>query len=134
MIMKRFYHAILACGVFAAVVAAVSCTKDATGGGGGGYNGEPEVNHDMDGILRRNYLWNEEHATLSPDFGLPYDEFLGDVLLDGKVYISAKELREMYVRESRVFSACQRLEHMSARLSFISRQPTHTHAFLPGLK
>lgn len=81
MIMKRFYHAILACGVFAAVVAAVSCTKDATGGGGGGYNGEPEVNHDMDGILRRNYLWNEEYATLSPDFGLPYDEFLGDVLM-----------------------------------------------------
>ena len=40
----------------------------------------------------------------------------GDVLLDGKVYISAKELREMYARESRVFSACQRLEHMSARL------------------
>lgn len=79
--MKRFYHAILACGVFAAVVAAVSCTKDATGGGGGGYNGEPEVNHDMDGILRRNYLWNEEYATLSPDFGLPYDEFLGDVLM-----------------------------------------------------
>jgi hypothetical protein len=82
--MKRFYHAILACGVFAAVVAAVSCTKDATGGGGGGYNGEPEVNHDMDGILRRNYLWNEEYATLSPDFGLPYDEFLGDVLEYGE--------------------------------------------------
>lgn len=56
MIMKRFCHAILACGVFAAIVAAVSCTKDATGGGGGGYDGEPEVNHDMDGILRRNYL------------------------------------------------------------------------------
>ena len=69
MIMKRFCHAILACGVFAAIVAAVSCTKDATGGGGGGYDGEPEVNHDMDGILRRNYLWNEEYATLSPDFG-----------------------------------------------------------------
>ena len=86
MIMKRFYHAILACGVFAAVVAAVSCTKDATGGGGGGYNGEPEVNHDMDGILRRNYLWNEEYATLSPDFGLPYDEFL-----DGLVKASGIE-------------------------------------------
>jgi len=41
MIMKRFCHAILACGVFAAIVAAVSCTKDATGGGGGGYDGEP---------------------------------------------------------------------------------------------
>ena len=44
-------------------------------------DGEPEVNHDMDGILRRNYLWNEEYATLSPDFGLPYDEFLDGVLM-----------------------------------------------------
>ena len=43
MIMKRFYHAILACGVFAAVVAAVSCTKDATGGGGGGTKATMEV-------------------------------------------------------------------------------------------
>lgn len=77
MIMKQFCHAILACGVFAAIVAAASCTKDATGGGGGGYDGEPEVNHDMDGILRRNYLWNEEYATLSPDFDLPYDESKG---------------------------------------------------------
>lgn len=93
MIMKRFYHAILACGVFAAVVAAVSCTKDATGGGGGGYNGEPEVNHDMDGILRRNYLWNEEYATLSPDFGLPYDEFLGDVLMRMKTNDLDKKFR-----------------------------------------
>ena len=93
MIMKRFYHAILACGVFAAVVAAVSCTKDATGGRGGGYNGEPEVNHDMDGILRRNYLWNEEYATLSPDFGLPYDEFLGDVLMRMKTNDLDKKFR-----------------------------------------
>ena len=38
MIMKQFCHAILACGVFAAIVAAASCTKDATGGGGGGYD------------------------------------------------------------------------------------------------
>lgn len=43
----------------------------------GGYGGEPEVNHDMDGILRRNYLRNEEYETLSPDFGLPYDESKG---------------------------------------------------------
>ena len=71
----------------------VSCTKDATGGGGGGYDGEPEVNHDMDGILRRNYLWNEEYATLSPDFGLPYDEFLGDVLMRMKTNDLDKKFR-----------------------------------------
>lgn len=35
MIMKRFCHAILACGVFAAIVVAASYTKDATGGGCG---------------------------------------------------------------------------------------------------
>mgnify|MGYP001754656632 CR=1 FL=1 len=110
MIMKRFYHAILACGVFAAVVAAVSCTKDATGGGGGGYNGEPEVNHDMDGILRRNYLWNEEYATLSPDFGLPYDEFLGDVLMRMKTNDLDKKFRN---GRWQLYSNIQRLSPVS---------------------
>ena len=49
MIMKRFYHAILACGVFAAVVAAVSCTKDATGGGGGGEASAKTVTNSLGG-------------------------------------------------------------------------------------
>ena len=116
MIMKRFYHAILACGVFAAVVAAVSCTKDATGGGGGGYNGEPEVNHDMDGILRRNYLWNEEYATLSPDFGLPYDEFLGDVLMRMKTNDLDKKFRN---GRWQLYSNIQRLSPVS-RVALLS--------------
>ena len=47
----------------------------------------------MDGILRRNYLWNEEYATLSPDFGLPYDEFLGDVLMRMKTNDLDKKFR-----------------------------------------
>ena len=110
MIMKRFYHAILACGVFAAVVAAVSCTKDATGGGGGGYNGEPEVNHDMDGILRRNYLWNEEYATLSPDFGLPYDEFLDGVLMRMRTNDLDKKFRN---GRWQLYSNIQRLSPVS---------------------
>lgn len=110
MIMKRFCHAILACGVFAAIVAAVSCTKDATGGGGGGYDGEPEVNHDMDGILRRNYLWNEEYATLSPDFGLPYDEFLDGVLMRMRTNDLDKKFRN---GRWQLYSNIQRLSPVS---------------------
>lgn len=110
MIMKQFCHAILACGVFAAVVAAVSCTKDATGGGGGGYDGEPEVNHDMDGILRRNYLWNEEYATLSPDFGLPYDEFLDGVLMRMRTNDLDKKFRN---GRWQLYSNIQRLSPVS---------------------
>lgn len=110
MIMKQFCHAILACGVFAAIVAAASCTKDATGGGGGGYDGEPEVNHDMDGILRRNYLWNEEYATLSPDFGLPYDEFLDGVLMRMRTNDLDKKFRN---GRWQLYSNIQRLSPVS---------------------
>ncbi len=39
-----------------------------------------------------------------------------DVLLDGRVFISANELHEMYIHEPRIFSVCRRLEHMGAKL------------------
>lgn len=76
----------------------------------GGYDGEPEVNHDMDGILRRNYLWNEEYATLSPDFGLPYDEFLDGVLMRMRTNDLDKKFRN---GRWQLYSNIQRLSPVS---------------------
>lgn len=76
----------------------------------GGYGGEPEVNHDMDGILRRNYLWNEEYATLSPDFGLPYDEFLDGVLMRMRTNDLDKKFRN---GRWQLYSNIQRLSPVS---------------------
>lgn len=64
----------------------------------------------MDGILRRNYLWNEEYATLSPDFGLPYDEFLDGVLMRMRTNDLDKKFRN---GRWQLYSNIQRLSPVS---------------------
>lgn len=108
--MTKFIRASLFFALTVLLTATVSCTKDTTGGGSGGFEGDSEVNHDMDGLLRKNYLWNEEYATLTPDFSLSYDEFLSDLLMSMKTNTLDKKLRN---GKYRLYSNIQRLSPVS---------------------
>ena len=58
---------------------------------------DADANRQMDEILKTYYLWNDEYKTLTPDFGVPYDRFLENTLmnmttntLDKKKYTDAQ--------------------------------------------
>lgn len=82
-----------------------------------------EANEQMDAMLRSYYLWNDEYKKLTPDFGVPYDEFLDNTLmnmttntLDKKQYIDS-DGKPYY----RLFSFVQKVDRTLSRAAAVGK-------------
>lgn len=97
-----------------------------------------EVNYDVDGYLKKMYLWNDEYKTLKPDFTLAYDKFLENTLmsmttntLDKKKYVAGNG-RTYYA----LFSFIQKLDpnlQSSTRGSIAKKELKYNFGFIDML-